>query len=361
MRAGARMGRGMRTGMRTAMEMGKRRYYFRTRDLILVAALSAAGGALSAYIGYLGNLLNQVFGVPFGAGQWMAGLHVFWFVLARAMVGRTGAGTLAGVLKGIVEMFAGSTHGLPIVLVSATEGLLVDIALLPFARPSLAALAVAGGISSASNVLVFQAMYFSGVSWGYIALMAAFAFGSGVIFGGYFANGVLDTLAGARIVRARGPAPARSRRLNAVVTAIMAVALAGGAVYYYARVYQPPWTGPTCTVEGKVARPYVYRPVDFEDETTTVTAELKGQVTYRPPAEYVGVPLREILERARVEPAATTVRVLATDGYEAEFELAEIMERPEVIIARNGDTLEVVAAGYEGACWVRMVNRILVE
>ncbi|HPQ02845.1 MAG TPA: ECF transporter S component, partial [Bacillota bacterium] len=87
----------------------RKAYYFSTRDLVLIAAISAAGGVLSTYVGYLGNLMNKAFGVPFGAGQWMAGLHVFWFVFARAIVGRTGAASLTGILKGIVEMFAGST------------------------------------------------------------------------------------------------------------------------------------------------------------------------------------------------------------------------------------------------------------
>ena len=97
-------------------------YYFSTRDLVLIAATSAAGGVLSSYVGYLGNLMNRLFGVPFGAGQFMAGLHVFWFVLARAIIGRTGAGTLTGLLKGLVEFFAGSTHGAVVVLVSVVEG-----------------------------------------------------------------------------------------------------------------------------------------------------------------------------------------------------------------------------------------------
>ncbi|MDI7248175.1 MAG: ECF transporter S component [Bacillota bacterium] len=363
-----------------------RRYYFRTRDLVLISAVSSAGGVLSTYVGYLGNLLNKAFGVPFGAGQWMAGLHVFWFVLVRVAVGRTGAGTLAGVLKGTVEMFTGSTHGLPIVLISTIEGLLVDLALLPFTRPPLAALCIAGGIAAASNVVVFQALYFSGVSWGYLALMILFAFGSGIVFGGYFADGVLGIVEGARILRLKPGAPPswaahlgvsgrpgraehtghvgrarRSSKIHLAVTLLMGVALAGGAVYYYTEVFEPFWKGPTCTVEGKVANPYVYRPVDFGDEVVTVTAELKGQVTYRPPADYTGVPLARILERAHPDASATRVRVLASDGYEAEFDLGDIMEDRTLILIREGENLRLIAAGYEGGYWVRMVTRVVVQ
>ncbi len=337
-------------------------YYFSTRDLALIAIVSAAGGVLSTYVGYLGNLMNRVFGVPFGAGQWMAGLHVFWFVLVRVLVGRTGAGTMAGVLKGIVEMFTGSTHGFPIVLVSVIEGLLVDAVMLPFPNPNLLALCLAGGIASASNVIVFQMLYFSGVSWGYIALMAFFAFLSGVIFGGYFAGGILDIVEGAHLLRAAGKQKRQGRsKLHLVLTMVMVASLAGGAVYYYTNVFQPFWTGPTCQVAGNVLEPLEYRPIDFERHTITITAELKGQVTYIPPADYTGVPLSLILEQAGPKPGAKKILIVATDGYEAEFELSSVMDDRNVILAQDGDTLRIVAPEHEGAYWVKMVSSILVK
>ena len=90
----------------------KRRYHFSTRDLVTIAILASLGGGLSMYIGYLGNLVNRIFGVPFGAGQFMAGLHVIWIVLAIGLTKRKGAGTITGVLKGFVELFLGGTHDL---------------------------------------------------------------------------------------------------------------------------------------------------------------------------------------------------------------------------------------------------------
>jgi energy-coupling factor transport system substrate-specific component len=347
----------------------RRGYYFSTRDLVLVAAVSAAGGVLSTYVGYLGNLLNSAFGVPFGAGQFMAGLHVFWFVLARAIVGRTGAGALAGVLKGLVELFAGSTHGLPIVAVSAVEGVLVDLLSLPFARPPLGAMCLAGAVSSASNVIVFQAMYFSGVSWGYVGLMVLFAAISGAVFGGYFTAGVLDVVETAGLLRpvdalgldsTSGHRP-RPRIPRLVVTLVMMAALAGGAVYYYTRVFEPVPDGPKCRIEGKVARAYEYTPAGFRDEIVTVRAELVGQVTYVPEADYSGVPLTVILERAGVDSPATSVRIIASDGYEAIFSVRDIKEHTDVILCQDQETLRVVAPGFEGAFWVRMVSRIRVE
>ena len=283
-------------------------------------------------------------------------------MLVRVLVGRTGAGTMAGVLKGIVEMFTGSTHGLPIVLISAIEGLLVDAILLPFPTPTLPALCLAGGIASASNVIVFQMLYFSGVSWGYIALISLFAFLSGVILGGYFAGGILDIVESAHLLKMAGKQKRKGRsRFHLALTIIMIACLAGGAVYYYTNVFQPFWTGPTCRIEGNVSKPLEYRPVDFERHAITVTAELKGQVTYIPPADYTGVPLSLILEQADPKPGAETILIVATDGYEAEFELSSVMNDGNVLLAQDGDTLRIVAPGYEGAYWVKMVSNILVK
>ena len=96
-------------------------YYFSTRDLVLIAATSA-GGVLSSCVGYLGNLMNSTVRSAVRRRAVHGRLHVFWFVLARAIIGHTGAGTLTGLLKGLVEFFAGSTHGAVVVLVSVVEG-----------------------------------------------------------------------------------------------------------------------------------------------------------------------------------------------------------------------------------------------
>ena len=47
----------------------KKQYHLSTKNLVTIALLASLGGALSTYIGYLGNLMNRLVGVPFGAGQ----------------------------------------------------------------------------------------------------------------------------------------------------------------------------------------------------------------------------------------------------------------------------------------------------
>ena len=117
---------------------------------------------MSAYVGYLAHLINHLFGVPFGAGQVAAGLHIYWLVLIFLIVRKSGTPTLAGLIKGIVELFSGGSHGIIIIGVSLIQGLILDL-VLPFDRlrdfkPNIA---IAAGLSSCSNVIIFQLIYFS--------------------------------------------------------------------------------------------------------------------------------------------------------------------------------------------------------
>ncbi len=336
---------------------------FGVRDLVLIALLAAAGGVLSTYIGYLGNLINRLFGVPFGAGQLIAGLHVVWSLLARLLIGRFGSGTLTGLLKGAVEFLSGGTHGVVVLLVSFVEGLLVDLGMGILRRRSLALTMITGAVASASNVLVFQAIYFSGVSIRFILVMAGLALVSGAVFGGYLAWDVERLLVASRIVRRSSrPASARARSWKRHVVPLAAIlALLGGGVYYYVTVYDPFAAPDEALVTGAVDAPFAFRYGDWNGEERTVRAELRGSVTYVPPRDYVGVPLLDVLEAARPRPDVTSVRAIADDGYEAVFEWAAIRSDPDVLVTLEDGRLRLVAPGYDGAYWVRRVTKLVVE
>ena len=336
---------------------------FGLRDLVLVALLAAAGGVLSTYIGYLGNLINRLFGVPFGAGQLIAGLHVFWSLLARLLIGRFGSGTLTGVLKGAVEFLSGGTHGVVVLLISLVEGLLVDVGIGILRRRSLALTMLAGAVASASNVFVFQAIYFSGVSIRFVLVMAGLALASGAAFGGYLAWDVERLLIASRIVRRSfRVAPTRGRRWKRhVATLAVIVGLLGGGVYYYVSVYDPFAAPSEARVSGAVDAPFTFRYGEWDEEEKVVRAELRGSMTYVPAQNYVGVPLVVILEAARPTSSATTVRVIADDGYEAAFEWEAIRSNPDVLVTDEEGALRLAAPGYDGAYWVRRVTRLVVE
>jgi len=341
---------------------GGNRSRLEIRDLVLIALLAAVGGVLSTYIGYLGNLVNRLFGVPFGAGQLIAGLHIVWPLLARALVGRFGSGTLTGLVKGVVEFLSGGTHGVVIVLVSVVEGLIVDVGMGMSRRRSLPIMMLSGAAASVSNVFVFQAIYFSGVSLAFIFVMAGLSFLSGAFFGGYVTWDLQRLLTASRLIRTspqtrRTAVPWRRHLLTLVV---VGVTLAGG-VYYYVAVFDPFAAPDAARIEGAVAAPYMFRYDEWDGDRVSITAELRGSVTYVPPREYVGVPLREILSLADPQEGAGRVRVIADDGYEVSFELPAVLADPRILLTLGEGRLRLVAADYEGSLWVERVVRFVIE
>ncbi|MCX6099225.1 MAG: ECF transporter S component [Candidatus Bipolaricaulota bacterium] len=342
----------------------ERRYRFDVRDIVLIALLSAAGGVLSTYIGYLGNLINRLFGVPFGAGQLIAGLHIVWPLLARALVGRFGAGTLTGLTKGAVELFTGGTHGAVILLVSAVEGLFVDLGLGATRQRGLVITMVTGALASASNVVLFQAIYFSGVPISFLLLMISAAFVSGAFFGGYLAWDIERVLVASRLVHKTdsvGPSGRRAIGWRHAATLAVVLGFLAGGVYYYLEVYDPFPTPGAATIAGAVEAPYEFVYGTWTAEERTVRTEMRGSVTYVPPADYTGIPVSLVLQRAGPSEGASTVRVVASDGYEARFALPDLATDPDVLLILEGEALRLVAPGYDGAYWVEQVVRIAVE
>ncbi|NLA12219.1 MAG: hypothetical protein GX883_08850 [Firmicutes bacterium] len=364
--------------MSTKANPGKvrQRTYFANRDLLVMAVLSGIGGVLSTYVGYLGNLLNRIFGVPFGAGQFVSGLHVFWIILAAGLVRRPGAAAIAGLLKGVVELLTGSTHGIAIVLVSLVQGIVVDLVILLMRRHGPLVYAVAGGLAAVSNVVVFQLLYFSGAPLGYILFVCGLALVSGCLLAGLFGSGVLDLIAEAGLLRLKSGREAaeaeagwvaergRSGKpawVKIIVVFVLIVAFSAGAIYYFAVIFEPPWGGPQCRVEGEVERELSFSLARFADLETTITAELKGEVTHVPPQEYTGIPVKEILREAAPLPGASVVKVIATDGYEVEFALDEVMADTLMVLLEEDGGLRLIAGNYAGGYWVKLVSRFRVE
>lgn len=338
--------------------------YMSNKELLIIAVLSGIGGVMSTYIGYLANLLNRLFGVPFGAGQFVAGLHVFWIMVVAGLIRKPGAATIAGLLKGVVEFLTGGTHGIAIIIVSLVQGILVDVVLLIFRKHNLFTYAIAGGIAAASNVLVFQILYFSGAPIYYILFIALLAFISGILLAGSFGHSILAIIMEARPFQMPLPEDkkeVKKTKLNLIVAGTLFIAFAGGAVYYYAAVYEPPWVGPSCQVEGQVENTISFQLSHFAQHEKTIAAELRGQVTFIPEQNYTGIPVAVILEKARPMAEANTVKVIAKDGYMVEFPLADVLNDDDMLLIEEEDMLRLIAANYEGGYWVKQVARFQVE
>ncbi|NHI83291.1 MAG: hypothetical protein EAX81_03195 [Candidatus Thorarchaeota archaeon] len=339
-----------------------------TRDIVTIAMLSSLGGALSTFVGYLGNLINLSLGIPFGAGQFMAGLHVFWIVLMRVLVPKTGVGLAGGALKGLVELFTGSTHGIVIVLVSLIQGLIIDVGASSFRELNGVSVSsqivwwVTAGFSSASNVLVFQALYFTGAPIVYIAVMTILAFCSGVIFAGYFAWETLEFLNEIEIIPANisSREPSATPRRKLIVRNFPAVAfltfIIVGSVYFTVFVAVMQTDPYSCEVTGLVENPYTYHQSNFVGQEVTIEAELIGAYTHLDPANYTGILLGTILNYANPNSGATTLRVSARDGYTVLFDFDSVVCDNRMLLTESEDGLWLIAGDYDGALWVRWVT-----
>jgi energy-coupling factor transport system substrate-specific component len=336
--------------------MPNRRYYFSTRDLLMMAALAALGGISSTYINVLGNLVYSTLGAA-GMTQWAAGLHVVWLVLAVGLTRKQGAGTITGILKGGVELLTGNTHGLIVVLVDIVAGLLVDLGFLAFRRKdNLFAYGLAGGLASASNVLVFQlfaALPADILAYGAITIVGAVALASGVLFGGLLGFVLVNTLRRAGVVRDQ-PTVTMSRRVYLAFLAA-ALLLAGG-IYVYARIALG---GPAAVhVGGAVASPYDYPKQHGDIPQLTAEGTLRGVTT-----RYTGVPVREVLARAGPQADASFVLVQGSDGYAFFLTMTEVQTSTSLLLAPQGqgrDAAYDLVGAQNSKAWVRGVARLTV-
>jgi len=337
---------------------------FDLRDLVLIALLSAVGGVLSTYIGYLGNLINRLFGVPFGAGQLIAGVHVLWPLLARAIIRKFGSGTMTGLIKGLVEFLSGGTHGVVIVLVSVIEGLFVDVGMSMSSRRSLGVMMLSGAVASATNVFIFQAIYFANIPPIVLLGMAGLALVSGAFFGGYLAWDLHGLLRVSNLVRPDVGTSQQTKKIawrrHGITLLVVLIGLAGAAAYYV-RVCDPFAAPDAVSIEGAVSSPYVYRPDDWSGDVVTIMAELRGSIVTIAEREYTGVLLRDIIEYASPDDATTTLRVIASDGYEIELEWDAVLSDERLLLALDDGITRLVAASYDGGFWVQQVRRIVVQ
>jgi DMSO/TMAO reductase YedYZ molybdopterin-dependent catalytic subunit/ABC-type thiamin/hydroxymethylpyrimidine transport system permease subunit len=331
--------------------MQKSRYYFSTRDLLMMAALAALGGVTSTYINMAGRVVQSFIGIP-GGMQWAAGLHVLWLTLAVGLTGKQGAGTVTGIVKGFVELLTGNTHGLLIVLVDIVAGILVDVGFLPFRdKDRLPGYLLAGGLASFSNILIFQlfaVLPADILSYGAILLVGVIAGLSGVVFAGFLGHALMGTLRRTGVVKDRPAQPMR-RRVYPIFLFSVALLATLLAIYLRGAV-----RGATqIPIDGAVDAPYTY-PQEHSDLPIITT----GDAT-----RYTGVSLRELIAQAQPRTDAGLVLVQATDGYAFFISMDEVQTSANLLLASQGTgsktSYDVVGAENTKA-QVRGVSRLTV-
>jgi energy-coupling factor transport system substrate-specific component len=219
-------------------------------------------------------------------------------------------------------------------------------------------------------VVILQSFYFSGAPLLFLLLLVILAFSSGIIFSGYFGKVTIDLILSTNIIRgsrvpsiaAKGQAASRSRRLDPfrISAVVFLSVLAFGAGLYAVVVWRPVTDPFGCEVIGGVLHPYHFTYSAFAGAEVTIEAELIGSVTHVPPRNYTGIPLSVIIAAAQPNSEATTLQVLASDGYSAVFPLSAVMSNSSIIlIMENG--LRLVAKNWPGSYWVEKVTSLVVS
>ncbi|MCK4341728.1 MAG: ECF transporter S component [Phycisphaerae bacterium] len=214
-----------------------RGHFFTVHELLIMAVLAALGGALSTVVSMAGQAVHAAVGIP-GGLQFLAGIHVLPLVLALGLIRKPGAATVAGLLKGPVELLSGNPHGLWVVLYGVLAGLAIDLIWLLLARRHHPAIFMfAGGAGSATNLLVAKlAMSLPNdprVTIG-LFVLAGVAFISGALLGGALGWYLLQALYRAGVAGAQRPGtplPA-GRRAWAVVGVLGAALMLMGIIGY---------------------------------------------------------------------------------------------------------------------------------
>jgi len=320
-----------------------------------MAVLAALGGVASTYINTLSDTVQAIVGFA-GASQWAAGLHVIWIVLAFAITGKPGTGTLTGILKGAVELMSGNSHGIIILLVDLVAGLLVDFGFLLFRnKRNLLPYLVAGGLASGSNVLVFQifaTLPTNILAASAILILFVVAFASGCIFAGLVPSLLINALAKAGVVRIEQPTQ-KNRKIGWIVVAAVLVIAILMAVFLRVSLQGPE----QIPVNGTVATAYGF-PGDENIEEVTRQMEYKGVLT-----EYTGYPLKAIVNAAGPDANADTLLIEATDGYAFLLSFDELGSNDNILIVQSGSgksaTFDVVGPESSKA-WIRGVARLTV-
>lgn len=163
-----------------------------TNELSTIIVLGSLGGVASAPIGYIGRLLSTIPFLTPVFSQAFSGVHVFWLILAVNLVGRRGASTMTGALKGLVEAFLFSHLGILVILISTIEGIVMDVVFYVLGRYNRFSIYLAGGFSSASNVIALIPILQLPVM--IVVLMFFSSYISGLLFGGYLGKQVFKAL-----------------------------------------------------------------------------------------------------------------------------------------------------------------------
>ncbi len=337
-------------------------YYYSTSDLVGIAVFSSLGGILSTFIGYLGTILNNIIGIPFGGGQILSGIHVFWIMFVYLLADRKiGIALLTGIIKGLIEFFSGSAHGILVIVLSGTQGLVIELFVaIFFISQRKLFLALSAGLASLSNVIIQQLLFFNLEFLLLVIISSVLSFISGFLFGGYLAINIWSFFEKSTILSWKAPHSNLKpfRHIRFVRASLLTVIILIEISVFSALLVQNRFA---IDVKGDVHNPYTYYSSDFLADQITVEAELRGTETYIPLRNYTGVPLIKIIDKAQPLSQHYNVQLIASDGYNVNFNSTEIYIDPSIIIIQEDYGFRLVAGNFHGSLWIKMIIRIEIK
>ena len=333
--------------------------YLQTNDIVIIALFCSLGGIFSTFVGYFANLINSIIGIPFGGGQVLAGLHIFWLVFIFLLVDRKiGVVLLAGILKGFIEFFTGNAHGLLVILLSTSQGLILELFFILFlGSKRKSVIIIAAGMAGVSNIILQQIIFFnSQIPLLFLLVIGSISILSGSIFGGILPLSVYHVFNKTSMLHWRKPSiisPYFARNVKFIRISVITLLVFSQVVIISYLMFQNRYS---IQVTGDVYNPYTYYQGDFPQ--ITIEAELIGDVTYIPPTNYSGVPLYLIIGWAQPINDDFIVKLKASDHYEVSFSSVEISENTNIIVVSNLGSFRIVAAGFHGSLWISNIISI---
>lgn len=335
-------------------ESMKKDYYFSTRDLLFIAGFSAVGGIASTYINMIGDLFQSFLGFA-GTTQWAAGLHIVWILLAVGIVNKNGTAVLVGVLKGVVELLSGNTHGVLVLIVDLVAGIIVELVFVLPALKNSTKNIVAGGLAAASNVFVFQ--IFASVpadtlAYWSLVIVGGMAFLSGVVFGGLLSQLALKNLAKTGIITPRIEEKKKTSRWIFLLAGLLLC-----VVFVFVYLETSRGEG-EIVISGNVTETSVFQESQTNILPLTVETSLQGTA-----GTYTGYPLKDILAFAGMGENTDMVLITAGDGYSYFVTMDEINSNPDLIIVASGEEEDIaysVVGALNSKAWVRGVSELVV-
>jgi len=104
-------------------------------------------------------------------------------------------------------------------------------------------------------------------------------------------------------------------------------------------------------IHGKTKVTVALTKEDFQRfDKKSIEAEYKGEVK-----TFEGVPLRVLLNQARYEDDAVTIKFVAQDGYTVELDFNEVYSNQDILVTED---FQLIMPGYDSKYWVKDLAEI---